>query len=328
MDLSGKKILLFHPYGSCRHYGMAMINEMERRGAKVTEYDERPSQSGVSKTLIKIFKRSVPQFFNNYIKHIIAKHNKDEFDYIIIVRGEAFTKETCFILREKFSHAKIILYLWDTLEVNNLAHLVPYCDRALSFDMDDSQTVEGLVFRPTFFVPDYLSLNQEVNKEYDICFIGTVHSNRHNIIDLFKEKFEYYGYKSYFYLYLPSVLMYLAYSVTKFPYISIKRVNFSPISLNDTVKVVEKSKCILDINYSTQTSLSMRALEALAAKRKYITTNPRIKDYDFYDSDNILIIDISNPVIPNSFVSSPYKSINTDILKKYSVETFIDDLLG
>ena len=47
----------------------------------------------------------------------------------------------------------------------------------------------------------------------------------------------------------------------------------------------------------TKLSLSTRAHEAIAARRKYITTNKHIMDYEYYDPNNILIIDIDNPVI-------------------------------
>ena len=43
-NFTDKKVLLFSPYGCTKHYGVAIKEELEKRGAKVDEYDERPSE--------------------------------------------------------------------------------------------------------------------------------------------------------------------------------------------------------------------------------------------------------------------------------------------
>ena len=114
--------------------------------------------------------------------------------------------------------------------------------------------------------------------------------------------------------------------ILKFPYIDIRKVHFTPISLKKTISLLGVSKAILDINYTGQKSLSMRAFEAMVAQRKYITTNGEIKNYDFYDSNNILIIDIENPIIPKEFLDSPFKPIDNAVLQKYTVDGLVEDL--
>ena len=70
-DLAEKKVLLFSPYGCTKHYGQAIMAELQKRGAYVDEYDERPSQNALMKIVIRLFKKKVPQIFNNYIKNVI-----------------------------------------------------------------------------------------------------------------------------------------------------------------------------------------------------------------------------------------------------------------
>jgi len=82
-NLAGKKVLLFSPYGCTKHYGQAIMAELQKRGAHVDEYDERPSQNALMKIVIRLFKKKVPQIFNNYIKNVIVLFQCHKFLSII-----------------------------------------------------------------------------------------------------------------------------------------------------------------------------------------------------------------------------------------------------
>lgn len=326
MDLRNKNILMFYPYGATKHYGDFIKQELFFRGANVIGYDERPSQHALMKIAIRLFKKKIPLIFIQYIKKILKQYRNTSFDYILVCRGEAFTNEVLDLLRKAHPKAKLILYLWDILETTNVSEIIDRFDRSMSFDPYDVKKNPKLLFRPTFFVPPYAKISVNRRYDYDILFIGTLHSKRHTIIRTFSELFEKQKITSYIYLYVPALIVFLKDKMLKYPYVNFSTVNFSPISLENTILKVEASKCILDINYSSQRSLSMRAYEALAAKRKYITTNSEIITYDFYDSNNILVVDINNPFIPKTFIDSPYKNIDEQIVHKYSVSQFVTEL--
>ena len=61
--LLGKKVLLFSPFGTCKHYTDGCVTELESRGAEVRVYDERPSQASFTKIYMYLFKKVVPQYF-------------------------------------------------------------------------------------------------------------------------------------------------------------------------------------------------------------------------------------------------------------------------
>lgn len=326
VDLNGKRILMFSPYGATRHYGIAIKNELELRGATVVGYDERPSQNALIKIVIRLFKKRIPQIFDKYIQKIINENKDKDFDYILICRGEAFTPYTITHLRKAFPNAKVVLYIWDILRTTDVSENIPYCDKAMSFDPQDVKDNSSLEFRPMFFVDNYASVVECVNSKNDVVFIGTLHSNRYKIINFIKEKLKDQGIGLFTYLYVPSILVYIKDFVRKFPYISIGEVHFTPISLEDTLSVLNESKVILDINYTAQKSLSTRAYEAMAAKRKYITTNSEVITYDFYNPQNIAVIDINEPIIPKAFLDSPFAEIPAEILYHYSVAGLIDNL--
>ena len=59
----------------------------------------------------------------------------------------------------------------------------------------------------------------------------------------------------------------------------------------------------------------MRTIEiALGMRKKSITTNLDIKEYDFYDKNNILIIDRKNPIINKEFLETNYHELR---MKKF-----------
>ena len=68
--------------------------------------------------------------------------------------------------------------------------------------------------------------------------------------------------------------------------------------------------------------------EMLGAKKKLITTNHNIKYYDFYDQQNILIIDRKKPVIDKDFIYSPYNDIDLHIYNKYSLQSWVNTIFS
>ena len=71
----------------------------------------------------------------------------------------------------------------------------------------------------------------------------------------------------------------------------------------------------------------MRTIETLGAKKKLITTNKQIIEYDFYNPANVLVVDRKNPVIPDVFMITPYVEIPQEIYNKYYIDSWRDTLL-
>ena len=62
------------------------------------------------------------------------------------------------------------------------------------------------------------------------------------------------------------------------------------ISHQEIPKIYNESKVLLDLVRENQDGLSFRIFEAMALKKKIITNNKTIVDYDFYNPNNILIL--------------------------------------
>lgn len=135
-SLENKNVLLFIPNGK-GIYGSAVSNELERRGAKVIVYDERPP-STLSKVAIRIAKNNSQRIFNKYVSNIIATNKKIDFDYVFVVRGEAFNPISINLLKTAFPNAFFILYLWDSLKLTDTKTIFPFFDLLYSFDSEIS----------------------------------------------------------------------------------------------------------------------------------------------------------------------------------------------
>ena len=56
---------------------------------------------------------------------------------------------------------------------------------------------------------------------------------------------------------------------------------------------------------------------------KLITTNKDIKNYDFYNPNNIFVWDENTKEIPDSFFELQYQELPKEIFEKYSLKTWI-----
>ena len=64
---------------------------------------------------------------------------------------------------------------------------------------------------------------------------------------------------------------------------------------------IGNSRVVLDLPHPMQTGLTMRTIEAIGSKKKLITTNVDIVNYDFYNPKNILLIERENINFDKSF---------------------------
>jgi len=88
--------------------------------------------------------------------------------------------------------------------------------------------------------------------------------------------------------------------------------------------------CILE-SHSGLTGLiienaSVEIMEAMFLRRKLITNNIKINKHDYYNPNNVYIIDYSKPDFLEGikdFLEKPFVPIDENILKSYSVESWI-----
>ena len=134
----------------------------------------------------------------------------------------------------------------------------------------------------------------------------------------------------YKYLYCPHILVYIYNKLTNKAYKNVHKKDLSFVSKTqkEIYAVYNKAKCVLDIEMRAQTGLTMRTMDILGLRKKLITTNQDIVNYDFYNPNNILVIDRDNLNIDYGFLDLPYQDLDNDIYQKYSIRNWLIQLLS
>jgi hypothetical protein len=98
------------------------------------------------------------------------------------------------------------------------------------------------------------------------------------------------------------------------------------LSSDEISEIINNSNIIVDIQHPKQKGLTMRTIEIVGMNKKLITTNSEIVNYDFYNENNILVIQRDEFAIPQQFINMKYEAINEEIYEKYSIGSWVRDL--
>lgn len=329
MNLKNKKILFLCPLFF--NYHKKLMDAMERMGAEVDFFDERPSNTFLSKALLRINRNFVTWQINKYYEEITSKIKDKKYDYVFICQAEATPISFLKDVRRLNPNARMALMLWDSVanKVNTLEKL-DFFDEVFSFDKKDCEQL-GLTFRPLFFDKEYeLIAKEKPSLLYDLFFVGTVHSDRFLILNEVRKQFEKNNLRVFYFLYIPSKIMYYQRKWFTNELKGSKITDFSFVGMpsQQLTEKLKQSKAVVDIQHPKQTGLTMRTIEMLGANKKIITTNTDIQNYDFYHPNNICIVDRDHVVVPAEFMTTPYSPVDEKVKDRYSIDYFVLDVLG
>ena len=101
-----------------------------------------------------------------------------------------------------------------------------------------------------------------------------------------------------------------------------------PLNNDELNNFLEDVNFIIDINHPKQTGLTMRTFEALSASKKLISTNHYLKNYTFYNENNICIIDRENVKIPEQFIKSEFIKYDKELRELMSIKGWVQEIFG
>lgn len=325
-DLLGKTILLqVVPYFG---YDQIIADGLRQRGAAVDVLVDRPFQSAFMHGVAKVARPLTLPYATSTYHADLKRFDRAIYDYVLVINGQTMSIEMLKFLRASYSSAKFIFYIWDSFDNKPYAvKSLDYYDKCLSFD-PVSCKIHGLSLRPLFFGPEFDIEHKEENT-LDISFIGTAHSDRPAVLHKIDENLD-KDIKKFWYLYVKAdwVLKYQKITNPGFNGPDKSLFGSKPIPRNTLREIFLASASIVDIEHDKQTGLTIRTFEAIGSRRKLITTNQDVENYDFYDPNNIIIIDRKNPKIDSSFFRSKSTLLDNSIRYKYSIDGWIDDIIS
>jgi hypothetical protein len=326
--IQGKKILFLSV--QTFNYEKAIADELRNNGALVDYYDERPSNSIFVKGIIRIKKSVLNKKINEYYEEILRNIQGKEYDFLFVIKGEVVP--VFFLENFKLQNPKChcIFYTWDSFKnYQNPKNILPFFDKSFTFDTDDAKEY-NLYFRPLFYLREYEDVrnNKTSDSKYDLLFLGTAHSDRYIISNTLVNWCLENDLTSFAYYYMQGKLVFVfkKFFDKSFKTFDEKKLSFKSLNLDEIIALYKNTNVILDIHHPEQKGLTMRTFETLGAGKKLITTNHEIKQYSFYNKNNILLIDRNKPEVNKPFFEAKYEEMSLEYIESMSVEGWLKTL--
>lgn len=339
-NLEGKKILLLMP--SFFNYTELLINELKNRGAHVDFIENKQlAFDFVSpKCKFRSLRKLVFTIFDlkwHYLKKRIDLTKK--YDYFFCINGFLFDKRIIEKLKGKNPNIKTILYLWDSMEMFEWKNISKHFDTSFTFDPIDAKKMQ-IEYLANFYPKNIDLYNDSVKN--NIFFVGTQHSDRYDVI----KKIDNCNYVSMINVKL--LIKYKNIIHTKLVYVFLRTLN-TPFSISYTknyelverirkdsfliynslnsetiLNLMKESRFVLDIQAPSQVGIPHQMMIALAMGKQIITTNEWIKNYNFYNPKQILIIDRNNPILLKTFLESDFQADINDEVKNSRIDNWVN----
>ncbi len=322
-----KKKVLFIGIGFY-DYDKIIIQQFEQLGYQVDYFCEIPQGLKFRYYQRRANKQQTQRIIDQ-VSLNIARSSGFNYHIVFVIKGEHLTIEGIELLKKKNPDAKWILYLWDSIDrIPGSARIFPYFHDIFSFDRVNCLENPNLKFNPLFYRQEYYHPYTQNTPPFDLYFLGWYHSDRlkliTEIISFCNQNNLKYNVMLYagLYSYLRQVIKGGELKQNK------ELLIYKPIPSTKNIQNILNAQCTLDIAHPLQTGLTMRTIELLGAGRKIITTNADIINYDFYNPENVAIIDRGNLNLEVDFFNTPYVKVDQDIVQKYSLSSWLSRMLS
>lgn len=322
-NIKGKKILLLMP--DFFNYPKILIEELESRGAIVFLVENRllPLDFESPQCKFRFFRKILFRFFSIKWIYLNSKIDLNEkYDFFLCVNGFLFDKRIITKLKLVNPNIKAFLYLWDSTNMFEWKNITVYFDKSFTFDPLDAEKL-NINYLANFYPKNIEKCNVEISE--DLFFVGTQHADRYELIKRIVRNNKistqniklYVKYRNILHNKVTyNILKNLKNSFAKkysLNYELVERKIIEDFLVYDSMSSIEiadmmrVSRCVLDIQAPTQVGLPHQLIVALAMGKKIITVNEWILNYDFYNPDQILLIDRDNPIMSDSFLKKEFE---------------------
>lgn len=238
-------------------------------------------------------------------------------DQILVLNADTFDHSTLEYMKK--STNRFITFLYDNLDRFPVQDKLHFFDKIYSFDDKDIEK-HGFERLTNYNYLPFLSQEKQ-NPSEDALYITSYDKKRIKQLDILSQKFEELRLK--FDLYVIGKKSWKNQLMKPF---SKNKIVFTRKRINheNLPEFYKRTKVILDLMRENQYGLSFRVFEAMALEKKIITDNEKIKNYDFYNPNNILVLNKDFSNITKEFFETLYQSLPEEIYKKYTLEKWVE----
>ena len=263
-------------------------------------------------------------FLNKNLKHqkrqsfVIEQLNKlGHQDQILVLNPDAFEHSTLEHMKKCTN--RLVTFLYDNLDRHPAQDKLHFFDKIFSFDDQDIQNYGFEKLTNYNYLP-FLPKEQQ-NSHVDALYITSYDKKRIEQLKVLSQKFQRLNLS--FDLYVIGKKSWKHQIIKPF---TENKIIFSKkkICHKNLPQYYKNTKVILDLMRKNQFGLSFRVFEAMALEKKIITDNEKIKNYDFYNSNNILVLNKDFSNITKDFFETPYQTLPEKIYEKYTLEKWVE----
>jgi hypothetical protein len=177
---SAGHVLLVSPLSFSYH--LSISETLKSMGFQVTWWDERASSATWYKFALRFFPAATARWSETTFLNRLDRLPVASITHVLVIKGEGLSARIVNEMRKRMASASFGLYLWDGVEnVKGVMNIFRFFDSVATFDPVDSKTF-GWTYRPLFGRSTKISNVTPASLEFDWCFVGTIHSDRHKVM--------------------------------------------------------------------------------------------------------------------------------------------------
>ena len=238
----------------------------------------------------------------------------DKADYALFIRPDLFDYDVVNATKEKVD--KIVAYQWDGIKRYPLVkNYIALFDKFYAFDKNDVKENPNLHSATNFYFDD-IKPTKEVEKG-TVFFLGTYMRHRLTLLqhlgaELISRKL---------------IPRFFLLSKRRRRSLCEVKIISKGFSFKQSIELMQKSEFLLDLHNAIHNGLSFRTFESIGYNKKLITDNKLVRDYDFYNPNNIFVFEDNNFKGLETFIKAPYQQVDTAIKQKYSFTGWLQKIL-
>lgn len=302
-------------------YDTHIVTELQRQNIRATHIK-----------LVSVGHKNFVERLKNTFSKIVFKRNlkyekRQEFviselqnlgyqDQILVLNPDAFHADTLAFMRK--STKRMITFLYDNLQRFPVEEKLHFFDKIYSFDDDDIAKHDFERLTNYNYLPFFPQEKQ--HPKTDIFYITSFDKKRMKQLFQLEKIFKKIGLN---YKIFANGKRAWKYQLKQF-FVKTNLIFSKKLIPHEQLpRYYKDTKVILDLMRENQHGLSFRVFEAMALEKKIITDNEKIKQYDFYNPQNIFVINQKNDNLDKKFFETPYQSLPMEIYQKYTIEHWV-----
>ena len=239
------------------------------------------------------------------------KNNLDTYDCIIVF-DSLHSANLLKYIRKKY-RKRLIFWHWNPIKM----------DKDISIWAETKKMCEHWTFNPSDAEKYGMNLNnqfffyqnqEDISKEESAFFVGT-DKGRYEKIVAISDDLKDRGIAIDFHIVSMNC------NDTR------KYIEKTYMEYSDVMSHIRKSKAVVEIVQDGQNGLTARALEAMFFETKLITNNREIRNFNFYNDNDIFIIGEDNNDRLDAFLHTPFQPIEKKVLYQYDANGWLDNFM-